>query len=160
MIVLGIDPGLATVGYAFLSIDGGKKKILDMGTITTPPHLALSERLVMIETDLIDLIQKYSPDVCGVEELFFTKNVKTGIAVAHARGIILSTVSKHHILLIEFTPLEVKHQVTGDGKADKTQMKKMLELMFPNVHFSSQDDANDALAIALATSYSHSTSMK
>lgn len=146
MVILGIDPGTASLGYSFLECIP-KPKILALGLIKTVP--ASSEaRLKMVHLKLTDLIKKWRPDALAVERLFFAKNQKTALAVAEARGVILLTTALAGINVYEYTPLEVKYAVTGNGAADKKQVKKMLELTFQQSFPHTQDDALDALAIA------------
>ena len=154
MIILGIDPGLATTGFGVLQKRADTFDFLDMGTITTPAGMALPERLKIIREDLTSLVKKYNPVIAAVEELFFQNNAKTAIHVSHARGVIVEGLWSHGVEVMEFTPLQVKQAVTGFGQADKKQVQDMLKLIFPNIALTTQDDAADALAIALCGGYS------
>lgn len=152
MIILGIDPGTTAVGYAFL--EGGQTvRVLEAGLLSVRSH-ASSKRLCEIHDDLTRLIQKWNPDVAGVERLFFTKNIKTALGVSEARGVILLTTALAGLPTLEYTPLEVKKVVTGDGNADKNQMKKMIQLTLKDTRkFTFRDDVFDAIGIALTCFY-------
>ena len=149
MRILGLDPGLATTGYAFLEVHGLNKKLIQVGVIRTAPHLSLSERLCEIESDINELLKGYQPDHCGIERLFFTKNVTNGIQVAHARGVLLLCLQKAGIPTVEFTPSEMKSRFVGNGRADKIAIQKMTMLELKLKAPPKPDDAADALAIAL-----------
>ena len=129
MMILGIDPGTAITGFALLEKEGKSTHIVEYGVITTSSGLSLSERLMQIGTDLEDLINTYRPTLCGIERLFFLRNVTNGIDVAHARGVILHTLAKKGIKLVEFTPLQVKKGIAGNGFAKKPQMQKALQMI-------------------------------
>lgn len=148
MVILGIDPGLATTGYGILKKDGVKITAVSFGCIKTPAKMANAERLKLIHEDLERLIKKYKPKCAGIEQLFFCKNVKTAIAVGQARGVILLTLAENKLPIYEFTPLQVKQTVTNYGKADKKQVQKMLKVLLNLKEAPKQDDAADALAIA------------
>lgn len=149
LIIMGIDPGLATIGYGVLESEKGKFTAIDCGVISTPAKTPITDRLVMIEKSLVVLLDKYKPDAVAVEELFFSKNTTTGIAVAEARGVILLTVSKHCQKLYEYTPNQIKQAVTGYGGADKYQMQQMTKNLLRLGAVPKPDDAADALAVAL-----------
>lgn len=149
MRILGIDPGIAIVGFGLIEADGGGQRMLQYGAITTPKELSLAERLVQIGDDLQTLLAQFRPDAIAVEELFFTNNITTGIAVAHGRGMILYTAQKSGIPLFEYTPMQVKMAVTGYGKADKHQVMDMTKRLLKLKAVPKPDDAADALAIAL-----------
>ena len=124
MIVMGIDPGLANLGYAFIEIKkkGGKLKTIDYGCIITDPKFPTGERLKKIHNELNKLIKKYKPDIMAVESLYFFKNLKTALPVSQAKGVILLAAAKNKIPVYEFTPLQVKMVVTGYGRAEKQQV--------------------------------------
>lgn len=147
-VVLGIDPGLATIGYGLLLFQDDKASILDFGVIETPAGLELPERLHMIQQDLDSLIEKHRPQEAYVEELFFSTNTKTAISVAHARGIIMSSLASSGIRPRSITPNQVKLGMTGHGGADKKQIQRMLMIQFSLKSIPTPDDAADALAIA------------
>jgi len=149
MIILGIDPGTTSVGYAVLET-GKQLSILKAGLIDIK-GLAPAERLIELKRGLEKIISKWNPERAAVERLFLARNQKTAMAVAEARGVILLTTSLAGTRVYEYTPLEVKKIVTGDGTADKLQVKKMLQLTFPELKpFKARDDVFDAIAIALA----------
>ena len=116
--ILGIDPGLATVGFSIVDVEKSKMKLVTCGVISTPAHTSLSSRLDRIFEDMNELISSFSPDVMSIEELFFNTNITTGIAVAHARGVILLSAYRAGVQVFEYTPLQVKQAVVGYGRAD------------------------------------------
>lgn len=149
MRVLGIDPGYATIGFGILDFDKNKTTVVDYGVIETPKNEGFPQRLVMIEEGVHALIDKYSPDEVSIEELFFAKNVTTGINVAHARGVILATVVQRIGNIFEYTPLQIKQALTGYGRADKHQIQSMVKTLLNLKSIPRPDDAADALAVAL-----------
>ncbi len=150
MIVLGIDPGLATLGYGIIEKDArGNCRAIACGVVTTPKDESMPVRLAMLEEDLNKVLDKYSPDEIAMEELFFSKNITTGIAVAHARGVALLTCVKRCGKLYEYTPMQIKQALTGYGKADKKQMQAVVTSLLKLPTIPKPDDAADALAIAL-----------
>ena len=149
MRILGIDPGVAIVGFGVVDLDKGQTRMVQYGAITTEAGLPLATRLVQIENDLHQLIEQFQPDVISIEELFFSKNITTGIAVAHARGVILCTAEKMGIPIYEYTPMQVKQAVVGYGLADKHQVMDMVRRLLKLTAIPKPDDAADALAIAL-----------
>lgn len=149
MRILGIDPGLAVVGLGLLQAESAYDlKVLDWLTIRTKAGLSLSERLYEIEKDLEDFVKESQPGLAVVERLFFETNVKTAIDVAHARGVILSTLQRNAVPVIEPTPLQLKLAITGDGKADKQQIQTMLPHLLHIKEIPRPVDAADALALA------------
>lgn len=148
-IIIGIDPGLATVGYSILRVFDDHSEIMDFGVIETPSEMEFSERLVMIQQDLDKLIKKYHPTESYVEDLFFSANTKTALSVAHARGVIMAGLSVHGLDPQSVTPNQVKKTVTGDGSADKRQIQDMVRRHFSLKSLPKPDDAADALAVAL-----------
>lgn len=149
MIILGIDPGIATVGFGVIQTERNMYKLLQYGVINTAAGQRLSARLLQIALDFEQLIDLFHPDAVAVEELFFNTNVKTGISVAHGRGIILMTAEKCGIPLYEYTPLQVKQAVVGYGRAEKMQVMKMTQRLLHLEKIPRPDDAADALAVAL-----------
>ena len=147
--ILGIDPGIAIVGFGLIEADRGQTRLLNYGAITTPAGLPLARRLVQIEQDMEALIAQLKPDAIAVEELFFSNNITTGIAVAHGRGIILCTAEKSGVPLYEYTPMQVKQAVVGYGGADKHQVMEMTRRILKMERIARPDDAADAIAIAL-----------
>ena len=150
MRILGIDPGIAIVGFGLIEADRGRTQLLNYGAITTPAGLPLARRLVQIEQDMEALIAQLKPDAIAVEELFFSNNITTGIAVAHGRGIILCTAEKSGVPLYEYTPMQVKQAITGYGKAVKKQIQEMTRMMLHLETIPKPDDTADALGMAIA----------
>ena len=175
MRILGIDPGLAIVGFGLIEAETGKTQMLQYGAVTTPAGLPLAARLVQLERDMEELIAQLRPEAIAVEELFFSNNITTGIAVAHARGIILCTAAKSGIPLFEYTPMQVsgargvalvacqeytanlfeytpmqiKQAVVGYGLAEKRQVMDMVRRLLKLKAVPRPDDAADALALAI-----------
>lgn len=150
MRVLGIDPGLATIGFGVLDTDGrGNAVAVSHGVILTPKTESIPVRLAMIEEDLKKLIAKYNPQEIALEELFFNDNQKTAINVAQARGVILLTCIKECGRLYEYTPLQIKQALTGYGRAEKRQIQEMVKTMLKLKAIPKPDDAADAVAVAL-----------
>ncbi|MFI3252814.1 MAG: crossover junction endodeoxyribonuclease RuvC [Eubacteriales bacterium] len=152
MIILGIDPGIATIGFGLIQHEKNQNKVLQYGVISTPAGLPLSRRLLQIGEDMAQLLQTFSPDEMAVEELFFSKNVTTGISVAHGRGVILLEGERFGLPIYEYTPNQVKQGVTGYGKAEKMQVMQMTQKLLKLPSLPRPDDAADALAIALCHS--------
>ncbi len=151
MRILGIDPGYAIVGYGLLENDNGKLRPLDYGAVETPSKLSTTERLAMIEKQMTELVNDFAPDEIAVEELFFNTNITTGIKVAQARGVILLSCAKAcgKDKLFEYTPLQIKSTVTGNGTAAKTQVQFMVRSLLRLKETPKPDDAADALAAAI-----------
>lgn len=149
MRILGIDPGVATVGFGVIETQGGRQQMIQYGAITTPAGQPLAARLVQIAQDMETLINRFRPDEMSIEELFFSKNITTGIAVAHARGVLLCAAEKCGVPLFEYTPGQVKLAVTGYGKAEKRQVMDMTKRLLHLAALPRPDDAADALALAL-----------
>ncbi|MFA6027398.1 MAG: crossover junction endodeoxyribonuclease RuvC [Patescibacteria group bacterium] len=148
--VLGIDPGLATTGFAVIKKDGNCIQPINYGIISTKAGEDFASRLEKIYKELNKIIKKYKPEAAACEELFFCKNVKTALAVGQARGVILLAIKHHKLPLLEFTPLQVKQSLTGYGQADKKQIQYMVSLLLNMKKPVKQDDTADALAIALS----------
>lgn len=154
MIILGIDPGLATLGYGVIEKDErGNSRAIDCGVVTTSKDESLPVRLAMLEEGINKILDKYRPDEVAMEELFFSKNITTGIAVAHARGVALLTCVKRCGRLFEYTPMQIKQALTGYGKADKKQMQAVVTSILKLKTVPKPDDAADALAIALCHAF-------
>ena len=149
MIILGIDPGIATVGYGIIETDGKISRVIDYGVIQTPKEVNTAARLAMIDTASEQLIKKFKPDAIAIEELFFNTNVTTGIRVAMARGVLLLNAVKYCGDLYEYTPLQIKQAMVGYGRADKKQVQEMVKLYLKLDKIPRPDDAADALAVAL-----------
>ena len=150
MTILGIDPGLATMGFGVIEAVHGNFSVVDYGVVTTPKELTLPNRLVQLEDGVRELVETFKPQSVAIEELFFSKNITTGIAVAEARGVILLTAVK--VLgeeVYEYTPNQIKQAITGYGGADKIQMQHMVQALLRLKSVPRPDDAADALAVAL-----------
>ena len=149
MRILGIDPGIAIVGYGVLDYEGNKFSVVDYGAVTTKAGEKLSDRLRNIYEDINVLIERFRPDAFAIEELFFNTNVKTAISVAHGRGVIILAASSQGLPVYEYTPLQVKQAVCGYGRADKPQIQRMVKSLLNLNAVPKPDDVADALAIAI-----------
>ena len=149
MRILGIDPGIAIVGFGLIESERGSVRMLQYGAVTTEAGLPLATRLLQIENDMTALIAQLQPDEIAIEELFFSKNITTGIAVAHGRGVILCTAEKLGVPICEYTPMQVKQAVVGYGLAEKKQVMDMTRRLLRLKTVPKPDDAADALAIAI-----------
>jgi len=149
LVILGIDPGYAIVGFGLLQHDRAAVSLLACGAINTEAGLPLSKRLLQIANDLDELICQFKPDVMAIERLYFGNNVTTGIGVAQARGVILMTAERHGIPIFEYDPSQVKLAVVGYGKAEKRQVMDMTKRLLKLKEVPKPDDAADAVAIAL-----------
>lgn len=151
MRILGIDPGLATVGYGIIECENNLFKAIDYNCILTPPKMSIGKRLKKIYDGISKVIKKYKPDETAIEEIFFAKNIKTGIMVSEARGVIILACFKNGSGIIkEYTPLEVKIALTGYGRADKNQVQQMVKAILNLKSIPKPDDVADALAIAIS----------
>lgn len=149
MRILGIDPGIATIGFGIVDSDKNRHRLVTCGVITTPAHTSLSSRLEQIFEDLQRLLEAFKPDAVSIEELFFNTNITTGIAVAHGRGVILLACRKAGVSIYEYTPLQVKQAVVGYGRAEKAQVMDMVRRLCGLSTPPKPDDAADAVALAL-----------
>lgn len=147
--ILGIDPGTGIVGFGVIDVDGPVKKMIDAGVIRTPAHQPAQERLRTIYNELKEIIEEHKPQVMVVEQLFFAKNVTTAMTVSQARGVILLLGEQQGLQLAEFTPLQIKQSMTGDGKASKAQVQEMVRVVLKLKEVPRPDDCADALAAAL-----------
>lgn len=154
MIILGIDPGYAIVGWGVIEYSGSRFRTLGYGSIQTPAGMPIVDRLEMIYRGMRELIDKYHPDEMAIEELFFTNNQKTGIVVAEARGIILLSARLAGVRIGEYTPLQVKQAVVGYGRAEKRQVITMVTGLLGLKEPPKPDDTADALAIAVCHAHS------
>lgn len=152
MVILGIDPGVATIGFGVINAERQKNTLIQYGTITTPAGIPLASRLLQISNDMEELIHLFQPDEMAIEELFFSTNITTGISVAHGRGVILLAAEKLGVPIFEYTPIQVKQAVAGYGKADKKQVMLMTQRLLHMNRLPRPDDAADALAIAICHS--------
>jgi crossover junction endodeoxyribonuclease RuvC len=148
VIVLGIDPGTASLGYGIVERIAGRLREVDHGCLRTSPDTSLPERLLQIHALVDELISLHQPDLLGVERLFFSRNVQTAFAVGQARGVVLLAAAQHGTPVREATPNEVKSAITGYGAADKEQVQRMVQLVLGMSELPRPDDAADALAIA------------
>ncbi len=149
MRILGIDPGLATTGWAILDFESNQPHVVDFGVILTEKGIPNPKRLVEIQHDLHEIIQKYKPQYSGVEMLLFQNNAKTAMAVGEARGVVLFTLELNNLEIYQFTPLQVKNSITGSGKADKKQVQENVKTLCNLDKIPKPDDAADAIAIAV-----------
>lgn len=157
MLILGIDPGYAIVGFGLVESGAGRYRLRSCGAINTPAGVRLSARLWQIARDLEELIGQFHPDAMAIEELFFNQNVTTGIGVAQARGVILMTAEKLGLPIYEYNPSQVKQAVVGYGKAEKRQVMDMTRRLLHLAAVPKPDDAADAVAIALCHARSHTS---
>ena len=149
MKILGIDPGMAIVGYSVIEYSGDVPRLLHSGSIQTDKNKTESARLLEIFNDMNTVVDKYKPDVCAIEKLFFFRNQTTVMPVAHARGVILTVLEKHSIPVFEYTPMEVKQVLTGYGRADKKEVEQMVKLTLQTDNLPKLDDTVDSIAIAI-----------
>ncbi len=149
MLILGIDPGLATTGYGLIRKKNSDYHFVLYNCVKTTAGEDLSTRLLTIYNAIVQVIDQYSPDVLAVEELFFNTNVKTALIVGQARGTILLAAAQANIAVFSYTPLQVKQSVVGYGRAEKRQVQQMVKLMLNLPTIPKPDDAADALAVAL-----------
>lgn len=156
MIIMGIDPGTAIVGYGVIKKENKNITPIDYGCIFTEKGLPMPQRLAKISDDLQQLIEKYNPSEMAVEDLFFFKNLKTAITVSQARGVILATAIKANVAVFEYTPLQVKQAISSYGRASKMQVQQMVKMVYGLKEIPQPDDAADALAVA----FCHANTLK
>jgi len=149
MKILGIDPGMAIVGYSIVEFDGTDVVLLNSGSIKTSKNNTESQRLLEIFEDITTVIERYKPDIASIEKLFFFKNQKTIMPVAAARGVIMMALEKCGVETFEYTPMEVKQVLTGYGRADKSEVGQMVKIAFRGQELPKLDDTVDAMAIAI-----------
>ena len=149
MVVLGIDPGLATLGWGVVEAGGGRQRLIAYGCILTTPDQAFPMRLLAIRQEMEALLARYQPQEIAFEELFFARNVTTALTVGAARGVAVAACAAHTGKLYEYTPMQVKQAMVGYGKAEKRQIQEMVRLLLHMEAIPRPDDAADALAIAL-----------
>ncbi len=160
MIILGIDPGYAIVGYGVVQYERTKFTHIRHGAITTPAGIPLHLRLKEIYDDMLTLLDTFQPDAVAVEELFFNNNITTGIQVGHARGVILLACAERGITPAEYKPSQVKQAVVGYGKAEKKQVMEMTRVMLGLSRMPRPDDAADALALAICHAHTCGSQLK
>ncbi len=149
MILLGVDPGIATIGYGVISSESGRFNAIEYGAIITKPHQLLENRLMQIYDGIFEIIVRHRPDCMAIEEIFFNKNVKTAVDVSQARGVILLAARKQDVDIYEYTPLQIKSSVVGYGRAEKQQIMYMTKLLLKLESEPKPDDTADALAVAI-----------
>jgi len=155
MIILGLDPGIAITGYGIVRSENNKLECVEFGCIKTSPGQEEAERLKVLRNELSCIIKAHKPETASIEKLFFTTNAKTAISVAQARGVALETLASCGVTIYEYTPLQVKQAVTSYGKAEKSQVQKMVKLLLALEEIPKPDDAADALAVAICAANSH-----
>ena len=156
MIILGVDPGIAIVGYSVVECNGNNIKAIDYGCIRTKSDLMFPERIKIIYDRLIEIIKEHKPTDLAIEELFFNKNVKTAMMVGQARGVEILAAVNENLDIYEYTPLQIKQAVVGYGRADKNQVQEMVKILLNLDEKPKPDDVADALAVAIC----HSASIK
>ena len=149
MLILGIDPGMAIVGYSLLNTEGDNLELISSGSIQTKSDKKDSQRLLEIFEDMCTSIEKFKPDVASIEKLFYFKNQKTIIPVAEARGVIVMALEKYGIRIYEFTPLEIKQNLTGFGRADKKEVERMVKITLNQEDLPKLDDTVDSIAMGI-----------
>ena len=157
MRILGIDPGFGIIGFGVIDKENSGLEVVDYGVITTPKEMPFNERLKVIYDSMNALLDRYKPDEVSIEELYFNKNITTGIKVAEARGIILLTFQQHKLPIFEYTPQDIKMALTGQGRATKHQMQFMVKTILRLTKTPRPDDAADAVAVALCHSQTNQT---
>lgn len=155
MRILGIDPGYGITGVTIMDYIGNSFKLVLAKAIMTTPNSDFNERLVEISKQISEVIQEYKPEVMAIEDLFFNNNIKTGIKVAQARGVILLEAKKRGLQIYEYTPLQVKQGVTGYGRATKMQIKQMVKSILKNEKIPKLDDITDSIAITICHAHSN-----
>ena len=159
MIILGIDPGYAIVGYGVIKFEKNHFTVIDYGAITTEAKTPFNQRLHIIFNDLTAIMQKYNPDAMAIEKLFYNTNAKTVIDVAQARGVIMLAAEMHSVPAFEYTPLQVKQSVVGYGRAEKKQVQEMTRVILNLEKVPKPDDTADALAMAICHAHSSGSLM-
>ena len=154
MIILGLDPGYAIVGYGVIEYKANKFNVIDYGAITTSKDNELNDRLLQIYNELCVILDKYHPQALSIEQLFFNTNATTAIGVAEARGICILAAKQRGMDIAEYTPLQVKQSVTGYGKAIKQQVQEMTRMLLNLRAVPKPDDTADALAVAICHAHS------
>ncbi len=156
-IIVGFDPGLADTGFGVIKVEGDKLTCLDYGSLRTPAKVDLTRRLSLLYHKAEDILNEYKPDLVGIEQLFFCRNVTTAFGVGQARGVVMLAIGQRSIPYLEFTPLQVKQAVVGYGQGSKQQVQRMVKLMLNLKTIPKPDDAADGLAIALCAAQSRTT---
>ena len=149
MKILGIDPGMAIVGYSLIDYENDNINLITSGSIQTSKGEREAARLVEIFNDMTTIVDMYKPDVCAIEKLFFFRNQTTVMPVAHARGVILTVLEQFKVPIYEYTPMEVKQVLTGYGRADKKEVEQMVKIALDGIELPKLDDTVDSIAIAI-----------
>lgn len=160
MVIIGIDPGTALTGYGVIELSAGELLYRTHGVIKTPAKVPLPMRLKSIDDTLQQLFETYGPDVVAVEQLFFSRNVSSALSVGHARGVVLLGAAQYGAGVVEYTPLQVKQAVSGEGRASKSQVAFMVRVLLSMDQTPTPDDAADALAIAICHAHSVAASSR
>ena len=158
MRIIGIDPGIAIVGFGIIDCQATKQHAVSYGAITTPAEMPTAKRLLTIKDNLKTIIETHQPDACGIETLYFSKNVKTAMTVSQARGVIMCTLEEYNIPMYDYSPTQVKSAILGFGGAEKKQVQFMTKELLNLPNLPKPDDVADALAIAIC--HHHSFSLK
>lgn len=160
MIILGIDPGTATTGFGIIRVMGNSFKTVDYGIISTPAGVPMEQRLVMIYEQINHIIDTWKPEQVAIEELYFNRNVTTGITVGQARGVLILSCAQKGLQVYEYTPLEVKQALVGNGRAEKKQVQFMVKTFLGLREIPKPDDAADGLAIAICHAHYYQTKIR
>lgn len=160
MVTLGIDPGYARLGWCALDHKGRSLEKISYGIIETDKAIVLSQRLAIISQKITEVFMTYKPTIMAIEELYFSKNVKTALLVSQARGVILATAALHDVKTISYSPMYVKQTITGSGKADKKQIQIMIRSLLRLDKIPQPDDVADAIALALTHALSYTMNTK
>ncbi len=158
MRILGLDPGVAIVGFGIIGINNGNMHAISYGAIRTPPHDAMEQRLLTISNNISEILSIHQPDVCAIEALFFSKNVKTAMQVSQARGVLLCNLAQKNIPIYDYSPTTIKQCLIGHGMAEKKQVQFMTKELLNLKKVPSPDDVADALAVAIC--HHHSVQFK
>lgn len=158
MRILGIDPGIAIVGFGFVDKLGSRIVPVQYGAIQTEAHTETAQRLQIIYESALELIDRYKPDAMGIEKLFFNRNVTTALTVGEARGVIMLAAKQRGLQIAEYTPLQVKQAIVGYGKAEKKQVQEMVKIFLKLTAVPKPDDVADALAVAIC--HAHSSALQ
>jgi len=154
MVIVGVDPGYAIMGYGAVRHEGGRFKVLEQGCVETPARAPMESRLLKIHAGLTEVLERVRPDALAVEKLFFNTNTTTAMGVAQARGVILVAAAALGVPVAEYTPLQVKTAVTGYGRGDKSQVQQMVRILLGLPAPPKPDDVADALAVAICHAHS------
>lgn len=160
MRILGIDPGIAIVGFGFIDKQGSKLTPVQYGCIQTEAHTPEEERLLHVYEGMVQLIEKYKPDAVALEKLFFNRNVTTAMSVGQARGVLVLAAVQKGLPVAEYTPMQVKQAIAGYGKAEKRQVQEMTRMFLKLQAIPKPDDVADALAVAICHAHSYTLNSK